>query len=471
MKHIISTFLLAATFSLSAAAQEFRSAYFMQTSTTRHELNPALLDSTSFITMPIALGYANVGTTGNVGLKTFIFEMQPSWQGYGTGGRNRTTFMHPNVDAATFLDGLKTNNRLSVNLKYQLAAVSFKALHGQNIVELNLRSNTNVALPKSLFEFMKEAGARSDYEISDLGVRSESFIELGLGHSHKLNDRITVGAKVKFLLGLAYAYLDVNKLNLHLDGNSWAIDGDAKLTAALMKTDLEYDTNPEKMKDGRRRVDGLGDFSVGLTGFGLGFDLGMTYKVLDDLTLSASLTDLGFISWSGAETATTTGTWQFDGFTNPIYCGGTDTGNNKLDDQLDAIGDDLEEMFSLYEDGSASTKATRALAATLNVGAEYTLPAYRPLRFGFLYSSKFAGKYSYHSGMLSANIRPAKWFEATADLAFTSTGVTGGLTVDFRLKHFNVFVGTDRFFGKLSKQFIPLNRANANLALGISFLL
>ena len=34
---------------------------------------------------------------------------------------------------------------------------------------------------------------------------------------------------------------------------------------------------------------------------------------------------------------------------------------------------------------------------------------------------------------------------------------------------FNFFIGSDRFLGKVSKEFIPLNSMNANVALGISF--
>lgn len=74
--------------------------------------------------------------------------MGPDWQGYGENGNTLTTFMHPNVDAGEFLGGLKDKNRLSVNLKYQLFGFGFKAFGGINSVELNVRSNTNLCLPK-----------------------------------------------------------------------------------------------------------------------------------------------------------------------------------------------------------------------------------------------------------------------------------------------------------------------------------
>lgn len=219
---------MGATMALTAAAQDLRTTYFMETSVNRHEMNPALLNE-SYVNIPLVLGNFNLGTTSNFGLKTFIYKMDPSWQGYGVDGRNLTTFMHPDVSASEFLGGLNDKSRLSLNLKYQLAGVGFKAFGGVNSVELNLRSNTGISLPKSLFEFMKTAGEKNDYQIDELGIRSESFVELALGHSHKINDQITVGAKAKFLFGAAYADLNAEKLNLHLSDDQWHIDGDVQM--------------------------------------------------------------------------------------------------------------------------------------------------------------------------------------------------------------------------------------------------
>ena len=474
MKNKIAALLLATATALPAAAQELRSTYFMQTSNYKHEMNPALLDA-PYMSMPLVLGNLNLGLTGNFGLENFVYKMDPTWQGYGVEGRQYTTFMHPEVDAADFLSDLKDKNKLSVHLKYQLAGVAWRGWGGVNLIEMNLRSSTGMVLPKSLFEFMKETGAKEDYTINDLGLRTENYMELGLGHSRKIGDKLTVGAKMKFLFGLAYADLKVDKLNLHMSDDHWDIDGKIKASAALMKSTLEYEGADKNYVDEngnrteRRRISGLDEFKGGLSGFGLGFDLGAVYDVTDDLRLSAAITDLGFISWKDAYQASSAGTWTFDGFEEDVYAGGSKTETNQIDDQLDAITDDLENIFSVYEDEQAKKTDTRALAATINVGAEYTLPAYRNLRFGFLYSGRLAGQYSWHSGMFSATVRPLKWLEYTANMSFTSTGVTGGMVLDLHAKHFNFFIGTDRFFGKLSKQCIPLKSANGNISLGMSF--
>ena len=472
MKRKITALLLAAAAIMPAAAQELRTSYFMTTSDYRHEMNPALLDH-GYVSLPLILGNLNLGTTGNFGISNFVYKMEPEWQGYGIKGRTYTTFMHPNVDAKKFLDDLKENNRMSLNLKYTLLSVGFKAFGGVNVVDLSLRSNTNVNLPKSLFAFAKEMNPNKEYNISNMGMRTENMLELGLGHSHKIDDKWTVGGKVKLLFGLAYADFTADDVSITMGDDQWRLKGDVNMTAALMATKFKSNENKKDPDNpNRAEFDGLDDFKAGLGGFGLAFDLGATYKPIDNLTVSAAVTDLGFVSWSKAQHASSRSEWTFDGFDQDIYVGDNDDldpdrNAANLDDQFETLGDDLEDMFKVYNDGEKST--TRALAATINVGAEYALPMYDKLRFGFLYTSRIAGKYSWHQGMLSANVRPAKWFEASLSGAVSSSGATAGLVIDFHAPHFNFFIGADRFMSKVTKDFIPVNKANSSVSLGFSF--
>ena len=192
----------------------------------------------------------------------------------------------------------------------------------------------------------------------------------------------------------------------------------------------------------------------------------MTYKPIENLTLSAAITDLGFISWKNTHHASSQGDYTFDGFNN-IYIGSDKDQTEDIDDQFDQIGDDLEEMFSVYDDGTKT--ATQALAATLNVGAEYKLPAYDKLKFGFLYTSRIHGKYSWHQGMLNVGVRPVKWFECNVNGAVTSTGVTAGGMLSLKAPHFNFYIAADRFFSKMGKQGVPLNSSNGNITFGMTF--
>ena len=446
---------------LPTSAQELRTSYFMETSNYRHQMNPALLDSPY---VGLLFSNINIGMTGNIGAKQFIFDTN-GLPGY-TGNYRYTTFMDPNVDAKTFLNKLHDKNRFDLYLNYNLFSVGFKAWGGVNLLELNLRSNTNLTLPKGLFEFAKTAGEKEHYEFGGLGMRTQNYMELALGHSRDINKQWRVGGKLKFLIGAAYADFTADNVTLDMTEDAWRIQSNAQVKASLLKSDVIHEDPSKNSADGRPRVKELDNFGVSLPGFGMALDLGVTYKPIENLTLSAAITDLGFISWKNTHHASSQGDYTFDGFNN-IYIGSDKDQTEDIDDQFDQIGDDLEEMFSVYDDGTKT--ATQALAATLNVGAEYKLPAYDKLRFGFLYTSRIHGKYSWHQGMLNVGVRPVKWFECNVNGAVTSTGVTAGGMLSLKAPHFNFYIAADRFFSKMGKQGVPLNSSNGNITFGMTF--
>ena len=446
---------------LPTSAQELRTSYFMETSNYRHQMNPALLDSPY---VGLLFSNINIGMTGNIGAKQFIFDTN-GLPGY-TGNYRYTTFMDPNVDAATFLNKLHDKNRFDLYLNYNLFSVGFKAWGGVNLLELNLRSNTNLTLPKGLFEFAKTAGEKEHYEFGGLGMRTQNYMELALGHSRDINDQWRVGGKLKFLIGAAYADFTADNVTLDMTEDAWRIQSNAQMKASLLKSDVIHEDPSKNSADGRPRVKKLDNFGFSLPGFGMALDLGVTYKPIENLTLSAAITDLGFISWKNTHHASSQGDYTFDGFNN-IYIGSDKDQTEDIDDQFDQIGDDLEEMFSVYDDGTKT--ATQALAATLNVGAEYKLPAYDKLKFGFLYTSRIHGKYSWHQGMLNVGVRPVKWFECNVNGAVTSTGVTAGGMLSLKAPHFNFYIAADRFVSKMGKQGVPLNSSNGNITFGMTF--
>lgn len=233
-------------------------------------MNPALID-VPYVSFPF-MGNINVGATGNVGYKNFIYKLE------GNPLYDQTTFMSPTVSASDFLGGLHDKNRADIYVNYNLFSVGFRGFKGMNVVELNLRSNTNITLPYELFEFMKTTGEKEFYQLHDIGARSQNYMELALGHSHRINDRLTVGAKAKFLFGVAYADFKVNQLNLTMNGDEWRVQGDARLKASVLKSEFDYEGPEKNAPDGRRRVKGLDDVSFGMPGFGMAFDLGASYK-------------------------------------------------------------------------------------------------------------------------------------------------------------------------------------------------
>lgn len=451
----------------TASAQSLRSGYFLEGYTYRHEVNPAFGLEKNYIALP-ALGNLNIGTTGNVGLGSFLFP-------YGPNGK-LTTFMNGSIGADQFLGNLKDNNRINANINLTLLSAGFKAWGGYNTFSIGVRSKTGINLPYELFEFMKlgQTGAQTTYNINDLGINSQNYAEIALGHSHQINDRLRVGAKMKFLLGGAYADLKVNELTATLGEEVWTVQANGEMNAAVKGLIM-----PTKKESGKETTDpsqedlidwdGIDVDGPGITGFGMALDLGASYQLLDNLTLSASLNDLGFIKYkNNIKSRTMNETWEFDGFHEiAIDPELGDDDPNSLDSQMDRITDDLEDFASFHRE-SVGGKVNSALAATLNLGAEYEMPFYRPLSVGFLSTTAIRGEYSWTEARLSANVAPTKWFEAGINGAVSSFGSSWGWIINFHPTGFNFFLGMDQVVGKVSKQFIPINNMNMNVSLGMN---
>jgi hypothetical protein len=457
----------AATF----AQQALRSGYFLEGYEYRHVMNPAFgPDRKGFVSFPF-LGNINVGMSGNMGVSNFL---------YKTPDGGLTTFLNESVTASDFLGGINQNNRLAIDYNWSIFSMGFSKFGGYNTIGINLRTNVSATLPYELFEFMKVGGKGDNtvYHMENIGVSSKAYVELALGHSRDINEQWRVGGKLKFLLGGLNASAMIDRMDVEMTDEQWKVQGSGSLDLAMKG--LKVPTNGESKKPGDYEADKAQNInysdieleSPGLGGFGMAIDLGATYQLREDLQLSASLLDLGFISWnSNTHGVMSMEPWVFDGFKDVPYNSEDDMGNekpNSLENQIDNLTEGLEDYFSFQREGEVSSRTT-ALGATLNLGALYTFPYYEGLKFGFLSSTRIQGKYSWSEGRFSANVAPTSWFDASVNYGISSYGSSFGWLINFHPNKFNFFIGSDHQFVKITPQFLPVNNANMSISMGINF--
>lgn len=183
--------------------------------------------------------------------------------------------------------------------------------------------------------------------------------------------------------------------------------------------------------------------------------------------MSASLNDVGFISWSkAAHAAIDPGVpYTFDGFDNVAVSGD----ENTLEDQWDGIADDLEDFFTLEDKGTHSV--TEGIGAKLNLGVEYEMPFWRRMSVGLLYSGCFDGIYTYNQAMLALNVSPLDCLDFALSGRVGTYGAGAGAMMNIHCPGFCFFVGTDCFLGKVGKQYIPLENMNASVSFGVNIAL
>lgn len=463
MKNIFSnikrTLLLFALVAVctSAAAQALRTGYFMEGNIYRHRLNPALSSTRNHASLPL-LGGVQVTSMGNVGLGDFMFDSPYE-------SDKLVTFMHQSVDANDFLGSLEDDNVIRMDLDFTIASVAFKAFGGYNTIDLTLRSNTGMSVPYGMFHFMKEMGS-GNYSFTDLTMQTRNFADLSFGHSRKINKDLTIGARAKFLFGLGYANVNFDRMNISTSGTAWEVDAQGEADIALGGS---YKHSRSKSTADRKVISGYEDAAAGLHGFGVGIDLGATYDLsevlVEGLSVSASVTDLGFISWSKAAKAEVNPgeKYVFDGFENMAIHSGN---NSTIDDQWEALRDDLEDFFALEDKGEGGV--TTGIGAKFNLGAEYKMPFYNKLSAGVLYTHCFDGVFSYDQASLMVNLSPNNVLDFAVSGTASTYGAGFGAMANIHCPGFSFFIGSDCFLSKVNKQFVPLEDMNASVSFGIN---
>lgn len=454
----------------SALAQEApRSAYFMDGYSYRHELNPAFMGERNYVSIPVLANF-DVSLFSNVGVNTFLYKTDKP-------GYKLTTFMSPSVDAQEFLGKLAKNNHINANLDLTLLSTGFKAFGGFNTITVGAHTDLGLNLPKDLFSFMKlgQTSADTRYNFKDVKANATAYAEIAFGHSRKINDKLGIGAKLKVLLGLANVTAHVENMDVRLADDQWLVKARGKVEMAAgsglyVPTKVESGADYDIPADADLiDWDNIDYNNFGIAGFGLGLDLGATYQLLPDLQLSAAINDFGFLNWSHAHVGTTPDTeWTFDGFQN-IAVKDDQPGyeDNKLSEQVDRMWDDLQDAFDFHRTKSDGSY-TKMLNATIRLGAEYTMPFYKGLTGGFLFSTHIAGCQSWTEGRFYANVKPAKWFDATVNYGASTYGSSFGWMINFHPKGFNFFVGSDHQFFKVTPQFLPVGHATASLNFGFN---
>ena len=480
---LIGVFFIMLVCTLSANAQFLRTSYFMEGTHYRQQLNPALTPTKGYFNLPV-IGAVNatVGST-SLGYQDIIDIIDDGDDFY---------------TKPDFMNRLKDNNKLNVNFSTEILSAGW--YKGKNFWSFNigLRTDIGANLTKNMFTFLNEMETveenwrNSNYDISGQQLNINAYTEIGLGLSRQINSRLTVGARVKALLGIGNMELKLNRVamsaNLPSDQqiNQWSSESywnsmtpsqaaqaaqelkdkfnnyHANLTvgAELKSSFKGLELQEEEGKDYVTDFD-FDSGKLGIAGYGFGIDLGASYKILDNLTVSASVLDLGFISWSKSSTKIASANPDSIDIKGSTYANMVDPNNpntvmnavnqlqNDAQGYMDRVtnGDVLDYDMLQLEVSDAKESRKSRLASTLVLGAEYGF-FNNKLAVGVLSTTRFVQPDALTELTFSANYRPKSWFNvALSYSAIQSAGKSFGLG----LKLGPLFVGTDyMFLGKNS---------------------
>lgn len=468
MKKILYTIVAAACALFSSyvpagAQQNFRTGYFLDGYAYRYRLNPAFQGERGYFAFPVA-GRTEIGVQSSLALSDLF---------YPTGNGQLATFLHPDVPASDVLARINDNNRLGLNIDMGILSAGFRTGKCYHTIDISTKTGLNMNLPGTLFEFAKNgaAGGRSQYDIGNLGARLDSRMEIAYGFSRSVTDNIYVGARLKFLVGLARMSVIMDRMSLEMSEQQWAVSASGSMTTSGM---LAFKTKGEAEISDSPAYDNMMSFEpdesmlqgINLSSFGAAADLGVTWKFLRYFTFSASVLDLGFMSWGNTMKAATPDiSWKFDGFGNDIF--GEDSPS--FGEQLESMSEDLLNAFN-FERRQSGIKSAEMISMTAHIGLEARMPFYEKMSLGLLGTRRFDGRYSWTEGRLALNLAPVKWFGLTGNYAFSDFGHSVGAALSFHMKGFNFCLGTDSFLPlmNVTPQFVPISNWNTNVTFSLT---
>ena len=284
----------------------------------------------------------------------------------------------------------------------------------------------DAGLSSSLFQINNlSSGCVGPYSV---GLNALAYTDFAVGYSHKINSQWTVGGKLKVLVGqtklsakLQDLYLQTSLDSLHLtaQGDIYAA---APLYWSQLPTDIDGFNKLDPMsllkKEGATNKEMITNF-IKPAGMGVAFDLGVTYKPIKNLQITASVTDLGFIRWHRHARASMSVDTTFTGvdFEYGNY-GSLDSFNgdslaadatNALEGYLDAI--------KVNEIDNNPYPSIDMITANLNVGVDANFWDNR-VGVGVYSRTRFYNSRITEEVTLGAAFRPFNWLNLAASYSF-----------------------------------------------------
>lgn len=363
---------------------------------------------------------------------------------------NSTDFADALKNPAQITSALTDKNYLMTNLQIDLFHLQInKGVHsfGFNVTE---KVNGMIIFPKSLFELIQNGNGGENLgqtiSVNGLGPDFNHYREYGLSYSRTMNEKLTLGGRFKILSGMENVSFSKSHFGWTTDETdySWDITGSYSLNTSGVANGMSFE-----------------NLLMGRGNRGFGFDLGASYQFSEDLNLSASLTDLGFINWSNNNLTYSTDDFKFnfDGFDLFNLSDSTaieDLFSDVYESAIDSINGQVD---------SSSTYTTR-LHPRILVGANYRLND--KFNVGLLLHGQFYGPVTKYGASVSANYQVFPSLSAIASYTITDKSYNNvGLGLMWSPGPVQIYAVTDNVLGLNIESTKSLHaRVGINLAFG-----
>jgi outer membrane protein OmpA-like peptidoglycan-associated protein len=414
--------------SFSTTAQQSATLYYMENAPVRNSLNPAF--------QPLSEMYIGFYPIGFNQLKVGATPLSINDMIYFRNGQN--SFLNPFAfnGMSNFYNNSKSPTLMGNSAQINFINMGFRTADTYTTLSVSQRMESDIRIPvdfKKLALLGNTESQNGIYNFNTLGYNLTSYLEIAFGSSTIIDQKLTLGGKAKILIGQLKVKGKNNTLDLNVESNQWSLKGQGEATVS----------GPFGFPE-----DGMGQVIPAVEkslptfikpyGVGIGLDFGAVYKLDDKITLSAAITDLGFISW------------RVDAkkIAYNIDYKSVNPGDFSTPAKL------TDAVFT----GSKSSSNQNEIApftsftnANLNLGGEYGFKD-STMSVGLFSRTMFRYKSVYEEFTPSYNYHPNEWLNVSTSLSF----------LNFRLSNLGLGLGLRTYFlhWLLSTNYIPQSYAS-----------
>ena len=406
------------TVTINGQVRQPHSLYFMNTIPQVIQMNPAFQPrANGYVILPANV---NVDVLSDLAVKNILQQQGNKWHTPIENEYDYEKLWKSIGKKATMFNGA---------LDLDVFGFGFRAGNGYFSFGMSGHVSSSNALPSDLFKIPENFfpdGTRLDF--SPLRTQTIGYMQFLIGYSHKVNDRLSIGVNVKPLLGQAAVATKIQKFMLNTGEQQWDADVKGNIYSSAPIDVTLKDDNRDKIDNIEFRdfndyeVRDWINYGADVNNPGIAIDLGAAYQINERFTVSASLNNLGFISWKkDLNSMSFDGRYPFTGVYHDVSKDYEDEDQNYFEDLLNELEDAVD--YRMQHD-----KFTTPLAPVLHVGASYSLS--KSVSVGLLSRSVFWKDAVRQSFNLSLYMQPYSFVAFNAGATYQVKGnvyLGGGL--------------------------------------------
>ena len=312
-------------------------------------------------------GYANPAKTFNgkffIGLpalsSTYLMYSNSSfaWSDVVKKRNDSLVFRVPDL-----ISNLSPSNYMSLAAQTDILSFGFR-IGDRSSLSFNVSEKARFKFfyPKDFIQFINQGNSGFDNNTANfdnMAINMSYYREYGVAFNRSLlDDRLVVGARLKYLYGMTNIDSKKSEIEVYTDPNTYEM----RASGSVRINSSGFDMDSIEAQD----------FLIKKNNHGFGVDLGATFQINDKIELNASVVDLGFIQWNDdvKNYVNDGSTFEFKGIDidDFILKNNVDSSNNS---SLERVLDSLEEAFNLEEKNEVYRSN---LIAQIYIGGTYQL--------------------------------------------------------------------------------------------------